>query len=255
VDVTDVGVPTEGGDVVMDVRAVSTAVSSLSATKSNFNIPIPASYQVGDLLLCYVVTLAQTITSFATNWIELAPVVEETSHPNSLHLYSIGKIAQASESATQSCVFSGGTPMQAITLAIKNPQVLSAQPDATSSVEVGVAGDGTTLPSVTSTLDNDLYVGAVACRYFEGIQDTIDMTGTGITVDYTDTTTRGSQTNCALAIIHKKIPSAGASGTADADVDDAIFARWVGRSMVLFQGNAGGTPGVDASLDVYFRER
>jgi hypothetical protein len=254
VDVTSVGMPEEGGDVVMDVRSVSAAVSSLSTTKSNFNIPIPGTLQIGDLMVCCFVTLAQTVTAFPVDWVELVPMVEETTHPGSLHLYVLCKIAEASESAVQTVVFSGGTPMQAVTLALKNPQVISAQPDDSDSIEVGVAGDDATLPAITSSLDNDFGLWIYATRYFEGIQDvpTLDV---ALTSDYAATTTRASQTNCGLAVGHKLFASPATSAAYQSTVDSAIFARWVGRNMMLFQGNAGGTPGVDASLDVYFRER
>jgi hypothetical protein len=255
VDVTSVGVPLEGGDVTIDVRSVSTGFTSVTTTRSNFNIPIPGTYSAGDMLLCVFATLAQTAASFPDGWELLVPMVQEEEHLGSLHLYCLVKIAETVESPSQQVVFTGGTPMQSVTLAIKNPQVISAQPDDSDSMYAGTAIDTAALPAISSTLDDSLGIWAYAQRFFDGVSDTPSLPG-ALTLDYADATTRPTQTNVGLVVGHKLYPAAGStSDVYSATIDNSLVARWVGRNVMLFQGSAGGTPGVDASLDVWFRER
>lgn len=248
IDVTNCGAPSSGGGVVPEVRAVSTGVSSGTGTISSANIPLP-TYQIGDGLVCYVAILDQTISSLPSGWDHVSPVVVDAA--NTLHLYTIGKIAESGESATQNIVFSGGTPGQLVCVSIKNPEDFAAQPDDEDSVVVDSAGTTATLPAMTSTEENDLGLWAYATRFTAGAQDTLDLDA-DLTSHYNACTTRGAATNVALAVGSKQYPAV--------DTTDAFAAtctpsgRWVGRGLMLLEGPTGDSPGENFTVFMIYRE-
>jgi hypothetical protein len=263
VDITNVGLPSSGGGIIIDVHDTSVAITSNTTTKSNFNIPIPGTYSVGDLFVCFIGTLAQTIVSIPSGWdyIDGDDPVEDTDHANSLHLYTLVKTATNSESGTQNVVFSGATPMQAVTLSIENPLDVGNQPDDTVHDFLGVSADNFQMSDISTTQDSELILTANAARFIGGAapsnidpeQQALD---DGMVVDYQGFADRTSsvQTSIALSVAHMYMPTDGTMASYNWTVTGGLFVRFVGRSAALFQGLSGDTPGENVTATIRLRE-
>lgn len=256
IDIVGMGAPSSGDESAMDVVSVSTPVSSFSTTKSNVNVPIPPVYHVGNLLLFILATLSQTVVSLPADWFEIPnpTLQEEEDHPGSLNIYMYGKEAENSESAVQNFVFSGGTPMLAITLAINNPLAIEAQPDDSTSDFLGTASGTFGLGGVTSSGDDTISIYAYACRFLvAGTSELIDLDDDLVT-DFSDFTTRSTQNNIGMAVGHILMPVADSSADYDATVP-VLLPRWVGRSVNLFRGAVGDSPGENVTVHMLYRQR
>lgn len=255
VDITTVGPPTSGG-LQVDVRDVSDPVSSNNGTKSSFAIPIPGAYHVGDLLICYVATLSQTISTIPSGWayIDGSDPVEDTDHANSLHIYTLWKTADTDESAAQTVSLSGGTPMLAVTVAIQNPLDINGQPDATVTDFNGTSGTTFTTTAITTALDAELVIWAVASRWGATETPSNIEADLDLTVDYAGYADRSATplTSLGLTVAHLYQATVATSDAYDWTTTEN--ARFVGRSVALFEGPSSDTPGENVTCTIRIRE-
>lgn len=251
VDITSVGAPSSAGGT-LSVRDTSTGYNTFTGftTGSAFNIPIPASYQVGDLLICFFAVLTDSASFYPTGWNDLVtPVVDANL---SLRLYCIAKDAESSESATQSVSLTGNAPVQAVTLALANAQVFAGQPD-DSDINVHDTNSTTSqVPALTVAEDNGLGLWAYSQRLGSGVTSTITLDGE-LTEEYSDTTTRSSATNVVLAIGSKYY--ADAATTTAYTATGSGTGRWCSLGVTVLDGPTADTPGEDVSVEIVYRER
>lgn len=262
-DIDLTGPPSTGTGSDMTVRCISDTVTSAAATKSNYNIPIPyknldgdpVAYHVGDILVNVLVTLTQSLDVLPDGWLEVPnpTVVEESSHPDTLHVYVFAKIAETSESATQNVVLTGGTPMLSFSFAINNPFDIDFQPDDTDTAEQGVSSDRLSLPGVTTSQDGGIIFNVYGCRFTVAGSNDLMALDEDLTTLFADFTTRTTQTNVGGGVGFIAMPFAGTTPAYEAVVPSTL-PRWAGRSIALFPGAVGDSPGLNITGHLLIEE-
>lgn len=258
-DIVTVG--TEVGDTGLDmlVRDAVGVLKTTTGTVTAFNIPFPPKaeddpdgYKVGDLIVCAFGLGSGDVDTLPAGWVELAsPVIDAAV---TLHEHAIAKIAGPAESGAQSVTLTLGTPVNAVTFAVQNPDDIATVVDDLDLVVVDSANAGATLPAVTSTVDAEILIAIYTSRFTAGAQGDPTLDGSLTTILRDCTERIGANTNIGLAVGWKALPTAGAVGTLASSVSP-LTARWCARVLTLKKGLASDSPGANVGFQVRITPR
>lgn len=211
--------------------------ATTTGTVTTANVPIPASYSAGDLLVCAVVS-GSPVASLPTGWSRLGSTAQDAAP--SLYLDILYKTAVASESASQSMSFTAGTPACIATLPIHDAATSSPFALNPSATVVDAAATTGSTPSGTTTIGHELGLFVYADRFTGGATSNL-ATDAAITERCDIVTTRTAATNVGLTIATKAYVATGAVSAYTATAGASV--RWVNKMLTVKQAASSGVPG------------
>jgi hypothetical protein len=253
VNVTDVG-PETGAATPPTARSAVGTVNTATSTVSSYNIPIPAGYAVGDLFVHALSIGVNTISALPSGWVDFltgssTPTPLDVGGTVTNRLYVIAKIAVSGESGAQTVTLSGASAITAGTVAIAAPNpVLASVVDDNDSATVATANVQVTVPAVTTTEVDELYLQIVAGRFTSGVGPSNAVLDGSLATLLSICTSRSAATNFFVGIGWKALPTITTYGSLVA-TQTPNTANWAARVFTL-KGGASASPGEDVGLQL-----